>query len=145
MKKIYLAGLIATDYPESLEWRERAEDKLLHFDVLSPMRGKANLQDESGDGGITSFTATSKDIILRDYNDVLAADILLVNLNTFGCPRPLLGTIFELAWVWQLRKRCIAICDKGNYLMHEHPFLKETISHYFETLEAACRFIRDQQ
>ena len=45
---------------------------------------------------------TARDIILRDYNDVLAADIVLVNLNTFGCPRPLLGTIFELAWVWQL-------------------------------------------
>jgi hypothetical protein len=77
--------------------------------------------------------------------DVLEADIVLVNLNTFGCPRPLIGTIFELAWVWHLRKRCIAICDPNNYLMHEHPFLKETIGHYFETLEAACRFIREQK
>jgi hypothetical protein len=24
---------------------------------------------------------------------------------TFSCPRRLLGTIFELAWVWQLRKK----------------------------------------
>ena len=28
MKKIYLAGLIATAYPESLVWREKAEDLL---------------------------------------------------------------------------------------------------------------------
>lgn len=144
MKKIYLAGLIATDYPESLERREEAERRLIHFDVLSPMRGKKNLKDESGDGGVTSVSMTAKDIILRDYNDVLAADIVLVNLNTFGCPRPLFGTIFEPAWVWQLRKRCVAICDGGNYLMHEHRFMRETISHYFDTLEAACRFIREQ-
>jgi nucleoside 2-deoxyribosyltransferase len=143
--KVYLAGLIATDYPESLEWREKADGLLLHLDVLSPMRGKENLKEETGDGGITSISMTPKDIILRDYNDVLAADLVLVNLNTFGCPRPLLGTIFEMAWVWQLRKRCVAICDKDNYLMHEHPFMKETINHYFETLEEACRFVRKQK
>ena len=107
--KIYLAGLIATDYPESLTWRDEAEDRLFNCaEVLSPMRGKKNLKDESGDGGITSVSLTSKDIILRDFNDVLAADLVLVNLNTFGSPRPLLGTIYEMAWVWQFRKRCIA-------------------------------------
>jgi nucleoside 2-deoxyribosyltransferase len=145
--KIYLAGLIATDYPQSIEWRKNTEDLLgpVIYHILSPMRGKENLADESGDGGITSVSMTSKDIILRDYNDVLQSDIVLVNLNTFGSPRPLLGTIYEMAWVWQLRKRCIAICDKGNYLMHEHPFMKETINHYFETLEEACRFIRKQK
>ena len=28
--------------------------------------------------------------------------------------------------------------------MHEHPFLKETICHYFEMLKAACKYIREQ-
>jgi hypothetical protein len=38
-------------------------------------------------------------------------------------------------------------CDlrPGNYLKHEHPFLKKTICHYFATLEAASQFIREQK
>jgi nucleoside 2-deoxyribosyltransferase len=142
-KTIYLAGLISTDYPESLLWRIEVTPILEahEFDVLSPMRGKENLALESPDGGITDPNLTSKDIILRDYHDVVASDVILMHLESFGSPRPLLGTICELAWAWEMKKPIIAVVHPANKLMLNHPFVKEAVSHYLNTTEEAVEFI----
>ncbi len=144
-KTVYLAGLIDTDHPESLEWRKRAAEALSpYFNVLTPMRGKDDLFQTSKDGGITHAYLTSKDIILRDHNDVIASDIILANLDTFGSSRPLLGTIFELAWSWEGKKRVVAITSNSNYLMRNHPFVTETVAAYFSNLEDAVEYIKRQ-
>lgn len=142
-KTVYLAGLISTDYPDSLLWRiEVAPILEAHeFDVLSPMRGKERLALESMDGGLTDPNLTSRDIILRDYHDVVESDVILMHLESFGSPRPLLGTICELAWAWEMKKPIIAIVDPDNKLMLNHPFVKEAVSHYFHSTEDAIEFI----
>lgn len=144
MKTVYLAGLISTEKPESLYWRKDIE--LIYKDssylkILSPMRGKDNLKIESSDGGITTSVCTSKDIINRDHQDVLNSDIILAYLEDFGSTRPLLGTIVELGWAYAYNIPVIAVCNKDNYLMHNHPFVKEIVSHYFETIVEAINFI----
>lgn len=142
MKTIYLAGLISTDYPESLRWRERVEPVLSTcFYVLSPMRGKKDLEQTSKDGGLNDPNFNSKDIILRDYSDVRAADLVLVHLDTFGSLRPLIGTVAELAWTWQMQKPVIAIASPDNNLMRNHPFIKEMIAHYLESEKGAVNFL----
>jgi nucleoside 2-deoxyribosyltransferase len=141
-KIVYLAGLISTDYPESLIWRVEVTPMLEahEFDVLSPMRGKENLVLQSPDGGITDPNLTSKDIILRDYHDVVSSDIILMHLENFGSPRPLLGTICELAWAWEMKKPIVAIAHSDNKLMRSHPFVKEAVSHYCSTVSEAIDF-----
>ena len=141
---VYLAGLISTEYPESLEWRKRIAPILADsgFDVRTPLFGKHNLTSNSPDGGITSNLDTSMSICLRDRRDVRECDIVLINLLTFGCPRPLVGTIAELAWSWDQRTPVVAICDKNDYLMRKHPFISEFVSRYVETEEEAIEFLR---
>jgi nucleoside 2-deoxyribosyltransferase len=142
MKTIYLAGLISTDFPESLRWRERMEPLLAdYFNVLSPMRGKKELEKRSKDGGLNDPGFSSKDIILRDYNDIRECDLTLVHLENFGSSRPLIGTIAELAWLWQMQKPVIAIAHADNVLMRSHPFIKEMIAHYLESEDAALGFL----
>jgi nucleoside 2-deoxyribosyltransferase len=142
MKTVYLAGLISTEFPESLYWRERVEPELSqYFSVLSPMRGKKDLQKTSKDGGLNDPSLDSKDIILRDYSDVKATDIVFAHLDLFGSPRPLTGTVAELAWTWQMQKPVIAIASKTNSLMRNHPFIKEMVAHYFETEGEAVKFL----
>lgn len=144
MKRVvYLAGLISTDFPESLAWRERIAPKLtwLGFSVRTPMQGKKNLKNETVDGGINSTSLTSRDIILRDRRDVREADIILAHLESFGSPRPLLGTIAELAWAWDQRVTVIGIAAEDNYLMRKHPFMAEFIAHYVSTEEEAAAFL----
>lgn len=141
-KTIYLAGLISTDYPESLLWRIEVTPVLeaREFDVLSPMRGKERLALESLDGGLTDPSLTSKDIILRDYHDVVSSDIILMHLENFGSPRPLLGTICELAWAWEQKKPVVAVVHPDNKLMLNHPFVKEAVSHYCYSMLDAIEF-----
>jgi len=141
---VYLAGLISTEFPESLEWRKRLAPILEEsgFEVRTPLFGKQNLKSDSPDGGITSGSATAKSICLRDRRDVRECDIMLTHLETFGSPRPLIGTIAELAWCWDQRTPVVAICAVDNYLMRKHPFVSEFISHYCETEDEAVDFLR---
>ena len=139
---VYLAGLISTDHPESLEWREEAAFRLVEgwgLDVLSPVRGKD--MDKSKDGGLSTPDQGSKAIILRDYNDIRQASLMLVNLNLWCSTRPLVGTLMELAWAWQMKMPVVAVCDKNDALMRNHPFIKECVSHYCETMEEAIEFV----
>ena len=142
--KIYLAGLISVDYPQSLEWRERVQPTLegWGFEVISPMRGIKNLKNETIDGGITSSAITSKSIVLRDRRDVLESDVILMHLENFGSPRPLIGTMCEAAWAYDQRTPVVAIARADNYLMRNHPFLVEFISRYEEDEERALIFIK---
>lgn len=143
MKKriVYLAGLMSTEYPESLKWRD-AEAPILEklgFEVRTPLVGHKNLSRESPDGGITSTVTTTKQVILRDHRDVCEADVILAHLDNFGSPRPLTGTIAELAWAWRDRKIVLGVAAKNNYLMRNHPFIQEFVSIYCETLGQANR------
>jgi len=148
LKTIYLAGLIATEHPETFAWRQQAELLLSSkFKVLSPLRGKEQLYDKvlstTTDGGLTSIVHTNRDIIMRDYQDVSRSDIILVNLEVYGSKRALLGTIYELAWAWYFRTPVIAIAAADNALMRRHPFVEQTVAHYHETVEDACAMLQD--
>lgn len=135
MTKIYLAGLISTDKPASLEWRELIKAVKDKWEFLDPMRGKQNLVKTSKDGGITDPALTSKDIIYRDYADIRSADVFLVCLDDFGSNRPLVGTLFELAWAWEHKIPVVAF--GATPLMENHPFVKEAVCHYCKTLAEA--------
>jgi nucleoside 2-deoxyribosyltransferase len=140
---VYLAGLISTDYPESLQWRLLVAPLLEQagFEVRTPLAGKKNLKSETKDGGITTTVTTGKSITLRDYRDVSECDIMLTHLEQFGCPRPLVGTVAELAWAWQLRKPVVAIANTDNYLMRNHPFVSEFVSQYWPTVQDAVDYV----
>ena len=141
---VYLAGLISTDHPESLAWRDLAGGRLgmAGFEVITPMRGKDNLAKHTRDGGVTDPSRTPRDIVLRDYHDVERANVILVHLELFGSNRPLIGTLCELAWAWQLRKPVIAICSEDNKLMRNHPFISEFVAHYYPDLYAAIKGVK---
>lgn len=142
MRTVYLAGLISTEARESLEWRHRVTaDLAARFKIRTPVLFDASLEVESDDGGMTDRRLTAKDIVHRDYRDVSEADVILVHLEQFDNDRPLMGTLCELAWAWMLRKPVVAIAHKGNYVMREHPFIKEFVSHYVETEAEAVQLL----
>lgn len=140
---VYLAGLISTDYPRSLEWREEISPifNSAGWAVITPMHAKKDLKMTTTDGGISTTAVTSKSIITRDRADVRRAQVILAHLETFGSPRPMLGTVAELAWAWDQRTPVIGIADKNNYLMRKHPFMAEFVTEIFETEREAADFI----
>ena len=67
---------------------------------------------------------------------------MLTHLESFGSPRPLLGTIAELAWAWDQRTPVVGIAAEGNYLARKHPFMAEFVSHFVANEEEALEFLR---
>ena len=61
-------------------------------------------------------------IVHKDYLAVKEADIIVANMDNFGAPRNLTGTLCELAWAWEMRKPIIMISTETKYT--EHPFLQ---------------------
>jgi nucleoside 2-deoxyribosyltransferase len=79
-------------------------------------------------------------LIVKDYQLVVRADIILVNLQIITADKPMIGTMFELAWAWQLKKPVIAIVADNWYSKHPFPF--STFSARVETLDEACDIIK---
>ncbi len=140
---VYLAGLISTTHLESLSWRAKLIPQLeaAGFDVRNPLKGKQNLLSETKNGGMSTTSASCKSIVSRDFGDVIASNVILVNLNTWGSQRPMIGTFFELGLCLHLNKAVVAILDNNSYL-RQHPFIQEVIDEYFETEEAAIAFLK---
>lgn len=119
--KVYLAGFIqGAKIKECMEWRVKVrkyyEDNGIIF--IDPLNGKevATITPD----GLKSSTPRNS-IVHRDYRCVIDADLIVVNMNTFGETRPLTGTICELAWAWEHHIPIIMITNEAIY--KDHPFL----------------------
>lgn len=126
--RIYLAGLIqGGEYlSKCVEWRKRIREYYNNYKGsvypitwLDPLNS-GELESVSEDGLKSNLPANM--IVHKDYLAVQEADIIVVNMDNFGAPRNLTGTLCELAWAWQMRKPIIMISNEDKYI--EHPFLK---------------------
>ena len=146
MKRVYLAGNISSD-PKTYKWREEATELLKgKYCVLNPAANRFNkqlLKEAKGDseGFLQRAIDRSKGILItKDFQLVQSSDIILVNLQLITPEKPPIGTIFELAWSWYLRKPVIAIT--GDNLYCKHPFPTTTFSATVESVEEACELIK---
>jgi hypothetical protein len=147
MFTIYLAGYISGQKMEECSsWRKKIREhyenwttpiiddrngKIIGYNTmrypicwLDPLNGK-DFEDIDSEG-LKAKGVTPEAIVHRDYNCVRTADLIVANLDTFGCTRPLTGTMFELAWAYESRKPVIVITQEANY--KHHPFITETAS-----------------
>jgi len=145
LKKVYLCGNISTD-PETYAWREKATLLLKGYRMLNPARNKFNqqlLKDHNSDPNKFTHEALKRSqgiLIIKDFNLVQQADIILANLTLITPEKPLIGSVYELAWAWLLKKPVIAIIADNLYC--QHPFPVETFSATASNLEEACKIIR---
>jgi len=138
---VYLCGYISGEHlDQCVAWRKQIIDYFKHdpkwYNISSticfidPLCGK-NLKSISSDGNTSDIP--SRAYMLRDYYNVKNADLIIVNLDTFGGNRPLIGSIYELAWAWETHKPVIAIGKNNLYI--DHPFIQETAVIIVPTVE----------
>lgn len=146
MKTIYLCGNISSD-PETYRWRGRATKLLKGYNVIDPVTNRFNKQLLDFHGSdptvftITAIKRSQRILITRDFNLVQSSDIILANLKLITPEKPPIGTLFELAWAWYLRKSVIAII--GDNLYSKHPFTASMFSATASDLEEAVQLIKD--
>jgi len=137
--KIYLAGYINDKVLDKcIRWRKKIRDYYDNWKGkekypiiwLDPCNGET-LGSIELEG--MKCKIPGKALVHRDFNDVKTADLLIVNTDTFGENRPLVGTIYELAWAWYLKKPVIMI--NRDPLWANHPFSLDTVSIYVSTVE----------
>lgn len=139
---VYLAGYMSGEkLKETTEWRMRIRkhyrewEKLPKYDFkgveyngnpeylafpiacLDPYNGKEFATIDKK--GLKSHIPANA-IIYGDYLSVSKADIIVANMNTFGASRPSVGTQWEMAWAWQMKKPIVLITEDENYI--HHPF-----------------------
>jgi hypothetical protein len=97
---------------------------------LDPINGRdAGITDEHG----LQSNVPPHAIIHRDYQCVRRSDLLIINTDTFGEKRPLIGSIFEIAWAWEHHIPIIMITDDSIFV--NHPFTNYVVSHRVSSVE----------
>lgn len=142
--KVYLSGPI-TGVPRlaALGWRKRAAYLLHpHVTVLDPFRGRESAHAPEIDSAgcpLLPYIATDKALFDRDYHDVLAADVLLINM--LSATQVSQGTNWEMAWAYHLNKPMVACITLPN--PHDHLFFWQGVSYTAPDLETGCRIVRN--
>ena len=127
--KVYLAGYIqGLAIDKCCSWRKKIRDCYDNWKNegnkypiiwIDPLNGE-NFAEISIDG--LKSKIPSHAIVHKDYRSVEICDLVIANMDTFNQERPLIGTICELAWAWNMHKPIIMITDSKLY--ETHPFLE---------------------
>lgn len=138
IKIVYLAGAITPD-PRCTEWRGIARFLLgNHFEVVDPADNEYDRKNKDGSAQV-AHADTQGVFLFKDYVLVRRSDIILMNLALIA-ERPLIGTIFELAWCFKWHKIVVGIGNGNVYC--QHPFVIHTLSAMTGSVEEACKLIR---
>lgn len=138
-KKVYLAGPISgQNFVGATDWREECTRALREWgiEVLSPMRGKADLQSTAViEGAYPDHPfAGQRAIITRDRFDVMAADVILMNMLPMG-DRVSIGTFIELGWADANRTPVVMV--RSPSCKSHHPMVDEAIGFDVQSLTEA--------
>lgn len=143
MKKhyCYLAGNIS-DNPETYLWRESFTKEIkkreMNVAVLNPCSNMFNqgIRPDEKKREINLFDRAIKRrgkgvLTLKDYQAIKISTIIVANLALIDPDKPLIGTIVELTWAYDLKVPVIAIIDESfswGQLYSRHPFIDRFIS-----------------
>lgn len=137
--KIYLCGYIGGPavIDKCIKWRKDIVDRYNNYKGarypiiwLDPLNGNdTTFRDKNG----LHSTIPPHAIIHRDYQCVIRSDLLIFNTDTFGEARPLIGSIFEIAWAYE-RHIPIVMVTKDE-CFKEHPFTSYVASHIVESID----------
>jgi len=143
--KVYLAGPIGgLTVKDAQEWRRIATYLLSRHGLTgySPMRRKDFLDDGKPLSSVPNYNshplATSKGIMMRDFNDCTTAAVILVNF--LGVSRVSLGTAMELAWAYDRHIPVVAVSEPDNPNV-SHPMAHEAIDFRVDSLEDAIALV----
>lgn len=145
MNYVYLSGPIrGLSYSKTTSWREEFVEGLADDIIaLSPMRGKDYLSGESVvlDSYEVVPLSSQRGIVTRDRNDVTRCDVLVGYLA--GAEAISIGTIFEYAWAYLLRKPIITIVKDASWEsnIHNHPFMREVTDYHVEDVDHARHIV----
>lgn len=151
MKEIvYLIGQISPAALESFSWREEVRGYFEHradFEVIDPCQDEFNtkLVEENVTERIEIYKEKGiKLIVPRDRWYVLRSTIGLCNLNHYDPNKPIIGTMFELAWYCEMPEKAVIGIYDGDVkddVTCSHPFVDRAIDTWVKNEVEACELV----
>lgn len=139
---IYLAGNISDDI-RTYEWRirfeEESKNRNLPIEIMNPCNNLFNTRiapkkKGKNRGSLFDRAVSQKGkgvLPLKDFSMVKICTLIVANLALVYTEKPMIGTVFELAWADSLKIPVIAIVDETHTLgklYSQHPFIERCIS-----------------
>jgi len=152
--KIYMIGQISVNEPETYNWRQRVKQTFMdsrQFYFIDPCNNEFNksVQAEYGDGSDPDRTKvyTTEGINLlvpKDKMYVMKSTGAIANMNHYDTEKPMIGTMFELAWYHDNNHKAVIGIFKGDRTKDKycnHPFVSSVVNCWVQDEEEACRVL----
>lgn len=150
----YLIGQISADVEETYLWRKRIRDYFCtneKIELIDPCENPFN-QSILKYAGRTDdpdrlkvYRKSGTDLLVpKDKTYVIKSTMGIANLNHYDPKKPVIGTIFELAWYHDYpEKSVIGIFDgdPSKDIHCNHPFVRSVVSTWVKNDEEACKLI----
>jgi len=146
--KVYLIGQISANAPITYEWRKEIKTKMANdnqFYFIDPCKNEYSngVVHKYGDGSDIDKTKFYKDagaelIVPKDKMYVMRSTIAVANLNHYDISKPMIGTMFELAWYHNNNHKAVIGLydgDPGDSIYCYHPFVKASISCWTRSID----------
>jgi len=147
---IYLVGQISVAASESFEWRKRVREYFVNrsdFQVIDPCLDEFNtkLRESNISERLMIYQKKGVGLIVpRDRNYVAKSTVAIANLNLYDEEKPLIGTMFELAWYHEDQSKAVIGIYDGNPkddIMCSHPFVQSAIDTWTKDEMEACELV----
>lgn len=148
---IYLAGQISVDKIETYQWRKDVCNYFEfndQYDIINPCANPYNIEllyeykDKNTNWNKIYANGHNNILVSKDKSYVNRASIVIANLIQYDKNKPIIGTLFELAWCNYINnKTVIGIHDNTKSIHYTHPFITNTISTWVTDQIHACNVI----
>lgn len=159
-ERIYLIGQISVDKEITYRWRREVRDFFYEhsikeaeatFEMIDPCDNEFNKSVKNFNGSDPQRIRIYKTkgiglIVPKDHSYVLRSTGCIANMNVYDPDKPMIGTLFELAWYYQNPEKCVIGVfdgDPTNDVYCNHPFVKETVDIWCESHMEAAQILRD--
>lgn len=126
--EVYLGGPIGQrTIEEANVWRRSAEEFLTNHGVKArnPLRGKSELERRN---------YTNAEIVIRDKNDIMKSDVVLVYWPTRTISN---GTAMEIVYAYEIKKPIIFVGEWGK----DDIWINYHVTKFVPTLPEALEYI----
>ena len=160
IERIYLIGQISTEKEITYNWRKEIRsffDRNLlinaNFEIIDPCdnewnMGMSNFEGlkESDPKRLRVYKSVGAGLIVpKDHSYVLRSTGCIANMNQYDPIKPMIGTLFELAWYYQNPEKCVIGVFEGdpeNDIYCNHPFVRETVDVWCKDYMEAAIMLR---
>jgi len=148
---IYLVGQISPKYEITYQWRIDVTERLQTYkniEIIDPCVNSFNeniLKEKTYAIGSAGERAVGINVLpSKDLTYVKRANIAIVNLNQYDPNKELLGSYFEMSWLYlHPEKTVIAFADNLFSYNCQHPFVTQTVDTWCHDEQEACRVIEN--